>query len=85
MKHFHLLLFSMILLASCTSDLPDIPTATVPEESSEGKVDVTLTTTIPEVTYEPLTRAAATGVSRLVLSIFDAEGHVVTLQEGSPK
>lgn len=28
------------------------------------------------------TRAAATGVSRLVLSIFDAEGHVVTLQEG---
>lgn len=78
-KYIHFLVFCIILLASCTSDFNESISAIVPEASPSGQVDVSLTTTIPEVTYEPLTRAAATGVSRLVLAIFDAEGNAVSL------
>lgn len=82
MKPHHLLL-TLFLLVSCTNDLTEVPTAPVPEASASGQVSVTLTTTFTDVSLEPLTRATAAsdGVSRLVLSIFDADGKAVNLTD----
>lgn len=73
-----------LTIVSCRQG--DLNGATVPGDLSSGLVDVNLTvgyeTSVEIAPAMVPTRAAATGVSRLVLSIFDAEGHVVTLQEG---
>lgn len=74
-----------LIIVSCRQG--DLNGATVPGDLSSGLVDVNLTvgyeTSVEIAPAMVPTRAAATGVSRLVLSIFDSSGSVVTLQEGN--